>query len=484
MFNISELSPIGMSIATFQCTDADTGTNAQIGYSISGGSIGGAFQIDPVTGVVQVANLLILPQNIALYPYQLTILCSDHGVPILSNTTLAYFNVYQDSNARPDFTSGYIIGYVSENANINDTVITINVTDIFQLQFSLINQSVPYAFLIDANTGVARVAAHLNQETVPVYTMTVVATEVRSMRQAKNSSALLTIYVRGANNNAPLCAMSMSTATIPDTLPIGRNVLQVSCSDADSGQDAVIVYSLSMNYGVLGIDSNTGTIYLSSPLNSTSYNVLLPSLLLTDRGVPPLNNSYPIIIYITVTVHYPPYFTNLPASINLSDGTQVGNIFFTATAIDPNRGSSGLVRYGIAPGLGTSSFQIFPNSGGIFLTQALDYYTTSSYTLNITVSNSAFTAVGTLTINVVTNAPSKIANILIASATSSTSPLPTSPSLPTSSTQTQIITYAVAGIIIVLILLVGVPILIMLVLIWRRISSQNASKGKKHSVDR
>ena len=401
MFNISELSPIGMSIAAFQCTDADTGTNAQIGYNITGGNIGGAFRIDPVTGVVQVANLLILPQNIASYPYQLTILCSDHGVPILSNTTLAYFNVYQDSNALPNFTSGYIVASISENANINDTVITINVTDIFQLQFSLINQSVPNAFLIDANTGVVRVATHLSQETVAVYTMTVVATEVRSVGQAKNSSALLTIYVRDANNNAPQCAMSMFTATITDTLPVGSTVLQVSCSDADSRQDAVIVYSLSMNYGVLGINSNTGTIYLSSPLNSTSNRVLLPSLLLSDRGVPSLNNSYPIIIYITVTVHDPPYFTNLPASINLSDGTQVGNIFFTATAVDPNRGSSGLVRYGIAPGLGTSSFQIFPNSGGIFLTQALDYYSTSSYNLNITVSNSVFTAVRTLTINVV-----------------------------------------------------------------------------------
>ena len=301
-FDISELSPIGTSIATFQCTDADTGENGQIGYSITGGNIGGAFLIDPVTGVIRVAGLLILPQNIASYPYQLTIQCSDHGVPIWSDTTLAYFNVYQDSNALPNFTSGSIAAFIDENAKINDTVITINVTSLYMLQYSFINETVPKAFNIDANTGVVRVAAQLDQETIPVYTMTVVATEVQSVGQAKTSSALLTIFIRDVNDNAPQCTMSTFIATIPDTLAVGSTVLQLSCSDVDSGLNGAIVYSLSMTYGVLGINNDTGRIYLSRPLNSTSENTLLPSLLLSDKGVPTLNNSYPIIIYIMTSL--------------------------------------------------------------------------------------------------------------------------------------------------------------------------------------
>ena len=301
-FDISELSPIGTSIATFQCTDADTGENGQIGYSITGGNIGGAFLIDPVTGVIRVAGLLILPQNIASYPYQLTIQCSDHGVPIWSDTTLAYFNVYQDSNALPNFTSGSIAAFIDENAKINDTVITINVTSLYMLQYSFINETVPKAFNIDANTGVVRVAAQLDQETIPVYTMTVVATEVRSVGQTKTSSALLTIFIRDVNNNAPQCTVSTFIATISDTLAVGSTVLQLSCSDADFGLNGAIVYSLSMTYGVLGINNDTGRIYLSRPLNSTSENTLLPRLLLSDKGVPALNNSYPIIIYIMTSL--------------------------------------------------------------------------------------------------------------------------------------------------------------------------------------
>ena len=441
-----------------------------------------------MTGVIRVAGLLILPQNIASNPYHLTIQCSDHGVPILSDTTLAYFNVYQDSNALPNFTSGSIAAFIDENAKINDTVITINVTSQFMLQHSFRNESVPKVFIIDANTGVVRVAAHLDQATIPVYTMTVVATEVQSVGQAKTSSALLTIFISDVND-APQCTMSTLIATILDTLAVGSTMLQLSCSDADFGLNGVIVYSLSMTYGVLGINNDTGRIYLSRPLNSTSENTLLPSLLLSDKGVPSLNNSYPIIINITVTIHDPPYFTNLPASVNLSDSIQVGTIFFTATAIYPNRGFTGLVRFGIMPGLGTGSFQIFPNSGGIFLTQALDYFAISTYTLNITAFNTVFTAVSSLTIYVTNtnqyidvpalNNSYPITIYITSSLTSHPSSPPSSQSSPPSpSPSSPSITYIVAGTIGGLILVAGVPILIILILIWRRINHRYTSKEK------
>eukprot|EP00731_Ephydatia_muelleri_P015910 Em0009g334a len=313
-FDINELSPIGTSVATFQCTDADNGTNGQISYSIPGGNIHGAFQINQVTDVVEVVNLLIPPQNIASYPYQLTIQCSDHGVPIKSNVTLAYFNVYQD-NALRNFTSGFI-AFVNENANINDTVITINASFQYPSTYYFIHESVPNVFTVDTNTGVVRVAAHLDHDTVPVYTMTVVA--IRSVYPARNSSALLTIYVRAVKKYRPQC-MSIFNPAILNTTTVGSTVLQLSCSDTDPGINGIMVFSLSMNYGVLGINNDTGAIYISSPLDSISHSVLNLTVLVSDRGSPPLSNSYPIIIFITFTAHIPPVFSDF---LNHSDSTQ------------------------------------------------------------------------------------------------------------------------------------------------------------------
>ena len=410
-FDINELSPIGTSVATFQCTDADNGTNGQISYSIPGGNIHGAFQINQVTDVVEVVNLLIPPQNIASYPYQLTIQCSDHGVPIKSNVTLAYFNVYQD-NALRNFTSGFI-AFVNENANINDTVITINASFQYPSTYYFIHESVPNVFTVDTNTGVVRVAAHLDHDTVPVYTMTVVA--IRSVYPARNSSALLTIYVRAVKKYRPQC-MSIFNPAILNTTTVGSTVLQLSCSDTDPGINGIMVFSLSMNYGVLGINNDTGAIYISSPLDSISHSVLNLTVLVSDRGSPPLSNSYPIIIFITFTAHIPPVFSDF---LNHSDSTQTGITFFTATASYPN------------------------------------LVTTEHLTYSITSESPSLIPTPSLTL---TSAPS----------------LATS-SLPTSTTQAQqTMIYIVAGIIAAAVLVVGVPILIILILIWRRVKTHKA----------
>eukprot|EP00731_Ephydatia_muelleri_P015768 Em0009g192a len=408
-FDINELSPIGTSVATFQCTDAGNGTNGLISYSITGGNIDGAFQINQLTGVVQVANLLILPQNIASFLYQITIQCSDHGVPIKSNVTLAYFNVYQD-NALRNFTSGFI-AYVNENANINDTVIAINASFQYPSAYSFINESVPNVFTIDANTGVVRVAAHLDHDTVPVYTMTVVA--IWSVDPARNSSALLTIYVRAVNKYRPQC-MSIFNPTILDTTAVGSIVLQLSCSDGDTGINGAIVFSLSMNYGVLGINNDTGAIYVSSPLDSISYSVLNLTVLVSDRGSPPLSNSYPIIIFITFTA---PVFSNF---LNHNGSTQTGITFFTATTTYPN----------------------------LVTTEHLTYSITSKSPSLIPTPSLTLTPASSL-------------------ATSS---------LPTSTTQApQTMIYIIVGIIAAAVLVVGVPILIMLILmIWRRVKTHKA----------
>eukprot|EP00731_Ephydatia_muelleri_P015901 Em0009g325a len=385
-FDINELSPIGTSVATFQCTDADNGTNGQISYFITGGNIDGAFQINQLTGVVQLANLLILPQNLASYPYQLTIQCSDHGVPKKSNVTLAYFNVYQD-NALKNFTSGFI-AFVNENANINDTVITINATFHYPSKYSFINESLPNVFTIDANTGVVRVAAHLDHDTVPVYTMTVVA--MRSVYPARNSSALLTIYVRAVNKYRPKC-MSIFNPTILDSAAVGSTVLQLSCSDADTGINGAIVCSLSMNYGVLGVNTITGAIYISSLLDSISYSVLNLTVLGLNYAnatqyqlIINVSDPFPVPRIISITVYifvqpvntFSPVFQQSLYSYTIPENSPIG-----VTDHDSPASPDGQVTYSLI-GLNQPKFTI-DRSGWIILASNLDILQQAVYNFTV-----------------------------------------------------------------------------------------------------
>ena len=70
-------------------------------------------------------------------------------------------------------------------------------------------------------------AAHLDHDTVPIYTMTVVA--IRSVDPARNSSALLTIYVRADNIYRPQC-MSIFNPTILDSAAVASVVTPDSAS--------------------------------------------------------------------------------------------------------------------------------------------------------------------------------------------------------------------------------------------------------------
>ena len=57
---VSELSPVGTSIISVLCNDTDDGRNGDIRYLILPGSTDSPFRIDPITGEISVASVLVL----------------------------------------------------------------------------------------------------------------------------------------------------------------------------------------------------------------------------------------------------------------------------------------------------------------------------------------------------------------------------------------------------------------------------------------
>lgn len=85
--SLQEQSPNGTTVATVSATDADLPSEA-LTYSIIGGNTGGAFTIDPSTGVIKVANSAAL--DYATTPtFELTIQVTDNGSPAAKTATAA-----------------------------------------------------------------------------------------------------------------------------------------------------------------------------------------------------------------------------------------------------------------------------------------------------------------------------------------------------------------------------------------------------------
>lgn len=80
---------VSTKVVKVLAVDADSGINAQIKYSITGGNDESAFFIDQNTGAVQVAKVLS-PQ---IKAYTLTIQAVDSGSPSLSNSVNVEVNI-------------------------------------------------------------------------------------------------------------------------------------------------------------------------------------------------------------------------------------------------------------------------------------------------------------------------------------------------------------------------------------------------------
>ena len=398
---VSELTPVDASIISLTCEDVDTGVNGDIRYSIVDGNTNQAFKVDPLTGEVSVRNILVLPQNTTNEDFTLTLSCEDGGVPVFSDLASVFIRVYQDDSLPPDFPNDTIIAFVSEDAMLNDLVVIVEAVDLDseQLQYRFEDQSVPNVFTIGISTGEVIVSSPLDRETTSVYTMTVVATEDRQTPGPERSdNASLIIYIRDVNDNTPSCLPSPPTY-IDETLAAGSAVLQLNCSDPDFAENGALDYSLTNDFGVLAV-SDTGLISLNESLSETDHNTLVLNILVSDRGSPQRQVTVQATIFISSVNRYVPTFTNIPATITVSEAQSIQTVFFSVTAEDPDRGSFGEVTYSIVDSTTSDDIGIFSNTGGIYLNRKLDFFQRNEYTLNISAADSDFTVYETLTINV------------------------------------------------------------------------------------
>ena len=397
---VSELSPVDTSVISLSCEDPDTGVNGEIRYSITDGNTNQAFKVDQLTGEVSVNNILVLPQNTSNVDVTLTITCEDRGVPVFSDLASVFIRIYQDDSLPPQFPNDTIIAFVSEDAEFNHLVTTVEAIDLDseQLVYRFEDQSVPGVFTIGISTAEVIVSAPLDRETTSVYTMTVVATEERQTPGPERSdNTSLIIYVRDVNDNTPHCSSSSLVATIPETQEVGSTVIQLNCSDPDAGDNGDIEYSLINDFGVLAI-SDVGRISLNQSLSLTTQNTLVLTIDVSDKGSPRRQQTVRATVFISSVNHNTPTFTNIPATIKVSEAQAIQTVFFSVVAEDPDRGSFGEVTYQIVNSTSDDDIGIFPNTGGIFLNRKLNFFERNEYLLNISAADSDFTVTELLTI--------------------------------------------------------------------------------------
>ena len=363
----------------FSATDADTGNNARILFSISGS---GLVSINQDTGVVTLNGPFDF-ENTNVYNF--TVTATDQGSPSLSSTTYLVVHILDTNDNVPFFSMDLYTETIPESTSVNQTILTVSAGDndgtannnVITYSIYSSDQS---SFLINSN-GEISLTQMLDFETLSSQTIqfSVVATD--NGDPFLSSTTIVRITVTDSNDNYPQVG-PIAGASILEGSSIQTVLITVQATDADSGLNAVLNYSIVNANSVPFSISDEGTISVNGPIDRETQDSYLLTVLIQDNGSPSLSIQVTVNVSVLDRNDNPPMFLSLPYTFytpeNITVDTTLGSIVVTDRDIGIN---ANLVCH--LSGSGSDKFNLLLNNVIVNIA-LLDRETVASYSLIVT----------------------------------------------------------------------------------------------------
>jgi VCBS repeat-containing protein len=398
--DVPENAAGGAAVVTVTATDPDIGDT--LTYSITAGNTGNAFTINPSTGAITVTDPSVLDfETTPSYTLTVTVTDSD-GATDTATVNITITNV----NEAPVFNPDTYTEDVSEDAAGGAAVVTVTATDPDAgdtLTYSITAGNTGGAFTINAATGAITVSnpSVLNFETTPSYTLTVTVTDAGGL----TDTATVNITILDAPD-APVFNPDTYNEDVPEDAAGGAAVVTVTATDPDAGDTLTYSITAGNTGGAFTINAATGAITVSNP--SVLNFETTPSYTLTVTVTDSTSRTDTATVNITITnVNEPPVFNPDTYTETIPEDTPAGAVVVQLNVDDPDVGDT--FTYAITTGNVGNAFTV--NSSGqivVATPSVLDFETTPSYTLTVTVTDAgglSDTATVTITITNVNEPP-------------------------------------------------------------------------------
>uniref|UniRef100_A0A493SUM9 Cadherin domain-containing protein n=1 Tax=Anas platyrhynchos platyrhynchos TaxID=8840 RepID=A0A493SUM9_ANAPP len=336
--SVAENRPAGTAVARLTAVDPDAGEAGRLHYAMAAlfdSRSDALFTMDPVTGAVTTAAPLDRESK-STHVFRVTAV--DHGVPRATATVRIV--VEDDNDNAPQFSEKRYIAQVPEDVAPNSAVLRVTATDRDKgsnalVHYSIVSGNTRGHFYIDAQTGALDVVSPLDYEASKEYTLRIRAQD-GGRPPLSNISGLVTVQVLDVNDNAPIFVSTPFQATVLENVPVGYSVIHVQAIDADSGDNARLVYTL-LETGAgfpFAINNSTGWIVVASELDREAVDFYSFGVEAQDQGSPPMASSASVSVTILDVNDNSPEFTQREYGARLNEDAAVGTSVLTVSAVD------------------------------------------------------------------------------------------------------------------------------------------------------
>uniref|UniRef100_A0A8C5X3F2 FAT atypical cadherin 4 n=1 Tax=Malurus cyaneus samueli TaxID=2593467 RepID=A0A8C5X3F2_9PASS len=236
----------------------------------------------------------------------------------------------------------------------------------------------------------------LDREATPTYQLLV---QVEDKGEPRRRGYLqVNVTVQDINDNPPIFSQTLYQARVPEDVPVGASVLQVTAADADEGTNADIRYRLEGGDGSgSGVDPESGVIRIRERLDYEMRQQYSLTVQAMDRGVPALSGRAEALIRLLDVNDNEPrvkfrYFPATSRFASVDENAAPGTVVALLTVSDADSpAANGNISVSILAGNEQRHFEVHsskvPNLSLIKVAAALDRERIPSYNLTVAVAD-------------------------------------------------------------------------------------------------
>ncbi|XP_077387676.1 protocadherin gamma-A10-like isoform X6 [Festucalex cinctus] len=376
--SVMENTMKGTCVITVNATDADSGSNGLITYSLSKmkGSAADKFSIDEKTGTIYVSGEIDYEKN---KKYEVRVEAKDQGG--LTGTSKVIFDVIDVNDNVPVINIMSFSTPLSEDSPPGTTIAILNIKDAdsdrngqfkcsidgklpFKIEPSLTNY---YNLISDQ---------YFDRESVSEYNITITAIDLGT--PPLSSSTKLHLKISDVNDNAPVFDKNIYSAYVAENNSPGVSIFAVTARDADWNQNARISYLLedtqisgSPVSTFVSLNSETGVL---SAVRSFDYEQIKQVDLVVraqDGGSPPLSSNVSVRMVIqdqndnAPQVLYPVQTGGSVLAEMVPRSADVGYLVTKVVAVDVDCGQNAWLSYKVHKATDRALFEVGLHNGEI-----------------------------------------------------------------------------------------------------------------------